>query len=134
MRFLTFCAFYVCVTAQALAQDLSGLQAEADIENSLRIVATVEVLRDNCDALDLRKIKAVLYVRGIQSRARKRGYSDAEIEAYVDDQAQKDRLEGIALAYLQSKGAVPGDAQSFCAVAQGEIAAGSTVGGLLKGG
>ena len=134
MRILTISALCVCLLSPVLAQDRPGLQGEADIENSLRIVATVEVLRDNCDALDLRKIKAVMYVRGIQSRARKLGYSDAEIEAYVDDDAQRGRLEGIAMAYLQSKDAVPGDAGSFCAVAKGEMAAKSTVGGLLKGG
>lgn len=134
MRFIATAALCAFLSAPALAQDRPGLQGEPEIENSLRIVATVEVLRDNCDALDLRKIKALMYVRGIQSRARKLGYSDAEIESYVDDDTQKERLEGIAMSYLQSKGAVPGDAASFCAVARGEMAAESTVGGLLKGG
>ena len=61
------------------AQGRPGLEFEPDIDNSLLIVMTADLIRKNCDAIDARKIKAVLYIKGIQKRARGMGYSKDEI-------------------------------------------------------
>ncbi len=116
------------------AQGRPGLEFEPDIDNSLLIVMTADLIRKNCDAIDARKIKAVLYIKGIQKRARGMGYSKDEIEHHVEDEGQKARLKEISMAYLASKGLVEDDPATYCTVGRAEMAAQSTVGSLLKGG
>ncbi|NKB28102.1 MAG: hypothetical protein GKR99_11325 [Rhodobacteraceae bacterium] len=123
-----------CIALPLSAQDRPGLEFEAEIDNSLLIVMTADLIRKNCEAIDARKIKAVLYIKGIERRARALGYSKKEIEHHVEDEDQKARLKKIALGYLGSKGLVADDPASYCAVGRSEISAKSTVGRLLKGG
>ena len=54
------------------------------------------------------------------------------VRAYVDDDAEKDRLEGIARARLADMGAVTGQAATYCTVGRTEIARGSAIGQLLR--
>ncbi|HEV8034324.1 DUF5333 family protein, partial [Yoonia sp.] len=66
------------------------------------------------------------------SHASSLGFSDDEIDAYINDDAEKDRLEGIARAQLAGLGAVADDPDSYCAVGRAQIAANTRVGWLLR--
>ncbi len=59
------------------------------------------------------------------------GYSQAEIDAHVGSEAEKDRLRERARAYMASKDLEMNQA-GFCTLGRDEIARNSTVGVLLR--
>ena len=84
-----------------------------------------------CEALDGRRLQGIALLWSLNSEARRLGYSQDEIRAFIDDDAEKDRLEAIARERLRGMGAVAGQAQTYCAVGRAEIARGSQIGRLL---
>lgn len=85
-----------------------------------------------CDSIDARTLRGINFLWGLKGQARDLGYTNAEIDAYVDDKAEQARLEGIARQRLASKGAVAGKPETYCAVGRAEIASGSQIGALLR--
>ena len=77
-------------------------------------------------------MRGINYLYSLKGIASGLGYSDAEIEAYIDDKSEERRLEGIARQRLASMGAVAGNAETYCAVGRAEISKGSAVGRLLR--
>ena len=57
--------------------------------------------------------------------------SEAQIDAFLDNRQEKDRIYAVAEDYLKRKGARADDPQSFCAVGRQEIANRSVIGSLL---
>lgn len=84
-----------------------------------------------CEELDGRRIQGIAFLWSLHAEARRLGYSGSEIEAFVDDDAEKDRLEAIARERLRGMGAVEGRPATYCEVGRAEIAAGSRIGQLL---
>ncbi|MBT8411163.1 MAG: DUF5333 domain-containing protein [Octadecabacter sp.] len=89
-------------------------------------------LGDKCDSVSTRIIRGLNFLQGLKNHASDLGYSNAEIEAYVDDRAEKARLEVIARGRLADLGVTVGDPASYCTVARAQIAAGTQVGQLLR--
>ena len=85
-----------------------------------------------CESINGRKIAGIAFLWSLHSEARRLGYSREEIEAFVDDDVEKDRLEAIARERLAGMGAVEGSPNTYCEVGRAEIAAGSQVGKLLS--
>jgi hypothetical protein len=114
------------VTAQG------GLEAEAPIREGLIAVGIAVEIADRCDRLDTRRLKGLAYLNSLRAEARRLGYSEAEIEAFLDDDAAADRLKAEARARLAALGAVRGDGESHCRVGAAEMAAGSVIGQFLR--
>ena len=110
----------------------ADLRDEADIRERLLIVGEAEALVRGCGAVRERRAVGIQYLWGIARMALAKGYTRAEIEAYVEDDAEKDRLRAIARERVAAKGGTPGDEAALCRLAQAEIAAGSPVGRLLR--
>ena len=117
------------------------LQALADIPPIGQVPHITEGLIDTaiayeigrvCGPVDGRRLQGLGFLMGLQAHARSLGFSQAEVDAYVGDDAEKDRIEAIARARLADLGAVPGDEPSHCAVGRAEMAKGSQVGRLLS--
>lgn len=89
-------------------------------------------LGDKCGSVGVRMIRGLNFLQGLKSHLQDIGYSNAEIDAYIDNDAEKQRLEGIARDRLSALGARENDAASYCAVAQDQIAQGTQVGQLLR--
>ncbi len=87
---------------------------------------------DKCGPIDARLVRGYAFLNSLKTHAQGLGYSDAEIEAYVGDRAEKRRLEAIARERLATMGAVVGEPETYCAVGRAEIAAGSQIGQLLR--
>jgi hypothetical protein len=85
-----------------------------------------------CEDLGGRRVQGIALLWSLYSEALSLGYSRAEVEAFVDDDAEKDRLEAIARERLRGMGAVEGQPETYCAVGRAEIAKDSRVGGLLS--
>lgn len=106
--------------------------SDNDYVNDRLIQARVaDRIRNECDSISARFVFAYSQARALKQYALDQGYSDAEIEAFLDSKADKDRVKAAAEAYLAANGAVAGDEAGFCALGAREIAAGSVAGSLI---
>ena len=110
----------------------AGLADEADLNAGLRAVAAADMIRKSCPEIEPRMARAVGYLRTLAVMALKRGYPEAEIRAYVRNDAAKDRVEARARDYLASRGLGAGGTEDYCRVGRAEIAAGTATGALLR--
>ncbi|MDT0683682.1 DUF5333 domain-containing protein [Roseicyclus sp. F158] len=120
------------LSAAATGANAQGLRGETDINAGLKATATAVELSDNCPGVNARLLRGINYLRQLEQMAKDRGYSQSEIDAYVDSRKDKKRLEAEARAELSAKGAVEGDRESYCKVARAEMAEGSAIGRLLR--
>jgi len=125
-----FIPLALILATPALAQ--VPLKDQTEISEGLIAAAIAYEIGDKCDSINARLIRGVSFLNGLRDRAGELGYSDAEIEAYMDDRAEKRRLEAEARARLAAMGAVDGEWETYCAVGRTEIAAGSQIGRLLR--
>jgi len=124
-------AFALCLVAAPAAAN-PPLAQQAEISEGLIAAAIAYEIGDKCDSLDARLLRGIAFLNGLRSRASDLGYSDAEIDAYMDDRAEKRRLEAVARQRLRDLGGVEGDWDSYCAVGRDQMAAGSQIGQLLR--
>lgn len=113
-------------TAQA------GLSDEKDINDGLLVLAVADKIRRACDEIGGRLFTAQSYSNKLRQIAASRGYSEAEIDAYVNDKVEKAKMRERRNAYFASKGASNLDPDSLCVLGRDEIARGTQVGQLLK--
>ena len=101
------------------------------ISEGLIAAAIAYEIGERCDSLDGRLVQGLAFLWSLESHARSLGFTREEIDAYIDDDAEKARLEAIARDRLRALGAVEGDGETYCAVGRAEMAKGSQVGRLL---
>ncbi|MEI4231865.1 DUF5333 domain-containing protein [Roseovarius sp. D22-M7] len=127
MAFLVVAA--TATVADARAQTLAE---EDDINAGLFNVAVAQKIRKQCDEITPRYFTALGYLQALKTMALQRGYSEAEIDRYINDDAEKDRMDARRNAYIRASGAEPNDAASMCRLGRQEIARQSQIGQLLK--
>ena len=120
------------VIAGATAANQPPLGDVAEIREGLIAAAIAYEIGDKCDSLDARMMRGIAYLNGLRSTAEGLGYSEDEIRAYMEDDAEKDRLEAMARERLRSLGGVEGEWETYCAVGRAEMAADSAIGRLLR--
>ena len=108
------------------------LRDVAAIDDALFDLGIADRIRKNCPTISARMFKAVRYVNRLEAKARELGYSDAEIEAYTDSDAEKDRLRAKAATFFAARGGDPARPESYCAVGLEEIQKASRIGSLLR--
>jgi len=102
------------------------------VTEGLIAAAIAYEIGDKCDGLDARLVAGINFLQGLKNHAEGLGYSSRDIEAFIDDDAEADRLEAVARARLSAMGGVTGQWETYCAVGQAEIAVGSQIGRLLR--
>jgi len=122
----------LCLAFAVPSQAVAGMADEKDINDGLLVAAIAEKIQRECDTIGGRLIKGRAYLNGLKDLANARGYSDAEIEAYIDDDVEKARMRDRRNTYYSSKGASNLDADSLCVLGHQEIAKNSTIGQLLR--
>ena len=122
-------AICLMLAAWPAAADLSR---ERGIAEGLVIVGIAYEISEVCPDIDARRLRGLRYLLALQGAARDMGYSQAEIDAYIDDDTEKDRLEAIARDRLARMGAARGDVAAHCAVGRREVAGDTQVGRLLS--
>jgi len=110
----------------------TALKDVAKVRDGIIYTGMAYEISEQCDSINARLFRGLGYLQSLRRYARELGYSQAEIEAYINDAAEKDRLEGIARAQLARLGVVPGESDSYCAVGRAQIAANTRVGWLLR--
>lgn len=123
------------VAAVTLAGSLSAQTALKDVtrvRDGIVHVGMAYEISEKCGSIRARTFRGLGFLQELKNYARDQGFSDAEIEAYVDDRDEKRRLEGIARQQLVALGVIEGDESSYCAVGRDQIARQTRVGWLLR--
>lgn len=123
MRFIVALILALTIPLTTFADTRVPMSKDPVLEAGLEIVAEGHILRKYCDKISLRLFRGISLMMSLKSRARTLGYSEAEMQAYFDDKAQKKRVEDKAMAALVALGANVGRPESFCEVARKQIEA-----------
>lgn len=135
MTRLKSCALALFLGAAApavAAESRPPLGDVPEIENTLFVVALANEVGRKCDTISGRRLKGYNMLFRLRSRANQLGYSDAEIRAYVESDAEKARMRAKGESYLESQGVDVDKPETFCAFGRAEIAKSSAIGALLK--
>ncbi|WBU63186.1 DUF5333 domain-containing protein [Paracoccus aerodenitrificans] len=107
------------------------ISQERYINDRLIAARVADRVRTECPSIDARLVYAWGQARALKRYARDRGYSDTQIDAFLDSKQDKARIYAAAEDYLTRNGARKGDAESFCRIGRNEIAGKSVAGSLL---
>ena len=102
------------------------------VNNGLVVAGIVEEIDDQCPSLKVRVVRGALFLRSLHRLAGDAGFTDEEIEAYVDDREQEAFLRQIAQDWLTERGAAQGDPETYCAIGREEMANDTQIGSFLK--
>lgn len=132
MRMIPTAVLALTLTTFAAQGAHAGLRDEGDINAGLLAIAAADKIRRACDDVSGRLWVARNYLIGLKKIAASRGYTEAEIDAYVNDKANKAEMRKMRNAYFKSKGASNLDHDSLCRLGREEIAAKTQIGAFLK--
>ncbi len=122
-------AMTMALASPALA--LPPLSENAYINDRLIQARVADRIRKECPSINARFAYAYGQARALKKYAEDQGYTDAQIDTFLDSPADKTRVKAAAEAYLKANGVVAGNAATFCALGKKEIAAGSVAGSLI---
>lgn len=132
MRKMTSLVLTTALALSVAAPASAGLKDENDLNNGLLVAAVAEKIQRECRSIGARMFKARKFANTLKDQAEARGYSMAEIEAYVDDSDEKRAMRERRNAYFKSKGASNLDPDSLCVLGHAEIKKNSQIGQLLR--
>lgn len=120
------------IAFSAPAQAKVGLPNETEINNGLFAFALANEIRKKCDSISPRMFRALSFRNKLYSMARARGYSTAEIDAYIDNRAEQEKMKARGNDYLKQYNASLSDGESLCRAGRAEIKKRSQIGVLLR--
>ena len=122
----------VLIATAAPALALVPLHQNPTVVNGFYNVGLADELRKNCDEINARMLRAFSYIKSIERFARDAGYSDDQIDQFVDNKEEKKKLRARIRADLAKRGASSKSPEGYCTVGREEIAKGSAAGRLLR--
>lgn len=126
---------FACVLAIGVGSSASALPplgSDSHVHDQLLAGFIGDQIDRNCSSIAARKILALRKLFDLRDYALSKGYSRAQVKAYVDDSTEKAKMTDEAKQYLIKAGAKPGDTASYCAVGNAEMSAKSLAGQLLR--
>lgn len=111
---------------------LEPLSGEKYINDRLIAARIADRIRRECPSIDGKLVYAFMQARELKSYARKKGYSEAQIDAFLDSRADKDRIYAVADDYMARNGVTADDKDSYCRLGREEIARNTVTGSLLS--
>ncbi len=104
------------------AQVNAALRADPEISSGLLALAIARVISDRCPTIDGRELQGRFFLFDLYRRARTQGFRAAEIEAFVNDRAEKARFREEVRAWFAARGVTEDSpAAAFCALGREEI-------------
>ncbi|MDB5657816.1 MAG: hypothetical protein JWS10_431 [Cypionkella sp.] len=122
----------VAVLAASPALALEPLNKEVHINASLVAGQVGDTIRKTCPSISAKMFTVLGKLNALEDYARDKGYTEAEVKAFLKDKTEKKRIKTLAKEYLTKAGAVEGDAESYCKVGRDEIDKGTLAGSLLR--
>lgn len=121
-----------CLTVSTAAAAKPPLRDVAYVDDGLFQIAVANVIRKGCEDIDARMFKAFSVLRDLKNHALSLGYTEAEIDAFVDSDIEKDRMRARGAELFAARGVNPENSEDLCRLGREEIAKNSPVGELLK--
>lgn len=122
----------IALMAAVPAHALEPINKEAHINNILLQGFIGDAIADNCPTIEPRKIRALGELNKLRVYALDKGYTTAQVRAFVTDDTEKARGKAEAAAWLAERGAEPGKDAIYCQIGEAEIAKESLIGTLLR--
>lgn len=113
------------------AAALEPLSSEKYINDRLIAARIADRIRRECPSIDGRLVYAYQQARALQRYALDKGYTKAQVDAFLDSKSDKQRIYAVAEDYMARNGVVKGNAESFCQLGRQEIANRTVTGSLL---
>ena len=108
------------------------LAREAYINERLVAARVADRIRRECPSINANMLRAFAAAQSLKAYAQRQGYPEAEIDAFLKDRDQRQRVYAEAEAYMAARGVRAGDVQSYCRLGYAEIASGSIAGSLIR--
>ena len=118
--------------AAAPAAALEPLSQNDYVNDRLVQARVADLVRRGCPSIDARIIRAFSEARKLKRYALDQGYSEAQIEAFLDSRDDKQRIYATADRYMVERGVVNGQPETFCRLGRDEIARQTIAGSLLS--
>ncbi|MFM2355252.1 MAG: hypothetical protein RLZZ528_988 [Pseudomonadota bacterium] len=115
--------------AAAPAAALPPLGENTYVTERLIAARVADRIRKTCPDISARILYAFSEARALVAWAEDQGYSEDEIDGFLDDRREKRKIYEAAETYLTENGAV--DEAGFCALGRAEIEKGSIIGSLI---
>jgi hypothetical protein len=133
-------ALAASVATGSAAQTMTQAEANAllrgtpEIYNGLFTAALIKHIADTCeDSIEPPgKLARISYFMGLYNKARALGLSRQQIEAFVEDRAEREHMRDLVFTYLRAADVRPRNKQAVCAYASNEIAQGTALGSRLR--
>ena len=127
----TLAAIAALAALSGPAAALPPLSQERHINDSLVQARVADVLRKGCPTLDARLVRAFSEARKLKRYALDQGYSESQIDAFLDSRDERRRIYAEADRYMVANGVVNGQPDTFCRLGQQEIERKTIAGSLL---
>ena len=114
------------VSAQPMLKDVPHVR-----EGIIALGMAFEVSK-KCNSISPRRIRGIRYLFSLRNHAYELGFSNMQVDAYVNDKAEENRLKDIAYKRLRDLGAITGNDASYCTLGLVEIAKDNAIGRLIR--
>ena len=111
---------------------LEPLSQEAHVNDRLVQARVADLVRRGCGSIDARIVRAFTEARKLKRYALDKGYTEDQIEAFLDSKPDRARIYAAADRYMRDNGVENGNEDSFCRLGRNEIARQTVAGSLLS--
>jgi len=125
----------VCVTFVLTATSLAAkppLRDVQEIDDMVMVIAVANEIRKRCDDISARLLLAYSTVNGLKALARDMGYTEDEIDEYVNSKSEKKRMRAKAEGFLAKNGVREDDRKALCSFGKRQIQSQTEIGRLLQ--
>jgi len=129
---LSVCLGASIYAAPVAAQNLPGLGTQPYVMDRLFAAAVGDEIRKACGSISPRLLRVYREAKALERWALDQGYTQDEIDAFLDDRSERQKLEKRRDAYLLASGARKGEPETYCVMGRDEISKGTLIGYLLK--
>ena len=111
----------------------ASIRANPDLYNPLFTAGIIRQVVKYCDSLaGPSRMQRQAYFMPIYLAARRVGYSRAQLEAFVEDEGEREHMKVLVAQYLAQYGVELSDNDAVCAFGRQQIEAGTAIGQRLR--
>jgi len=111
----------------------ASIRANQDLYNPLFLAGVVRQVVKYCDSLQgPSRMQRQAFFMPLYLAARRAGYSRAQLEAFVEDEGEREHMKMLVAQFLAQRGVQLSDEQAVCAFGRQEMAAGTAIGQRLR--